>query len=207
MLAAEKRAQVAEGIKDAITKTIEEYRGAMDNERAFVSAHLQPGQKMPEIKTLTGSRREAFASRVEGFRMEAMAELQALRDAVDAEVTEPPTDEAIRALRVLKMRDNVSGAEVSAFLRRYGDNYQVRHALEGGDLFDGSEVDELLDRIGQLERSVMSCTDADALLEGRASVGSLSFARSFVCETMGVEPLEGGADEGGADDDGGDDDE
>jgi hypothetical protein len=158
----------------------------MGSERDFVSAHLQPGQRMPEIRTLTGSRREAFVSRVDGYRDEAMSELQALRDAIDAEVTAPPSDEAIRALTALRMRKNVSEAEMSAFMRRYGDNYQIRQALGDSDLLDGSEVESVLESVGRLEDDVTRLVDADALLDGRNTIGSLSFSSMFIPQAMGV---------------------
>jgi len=186
MLAAESRARAAEAVRGIITKTIAEYKDAMGSERDFVSAHLQPGQRMPEIRTLTGSRREAFVSRVDGYRDEAMAELQALRDAIDAEVTAPPSDEAIRALTALRMRKNVSEAEMSAFMRRYGDNYQIRQALGDSDLLDGSEVESILESVGRLEDDVTRLVDADALLDGRNTIGSLSFSSMFIPQAMGV---------------------
>ena len=190
------RRRAAQRVADAYDRTISEWHEAMELEREFVKAHLQPGQDMPKVTTLTGTRRDEFSRRVEMYRADALAAVKNLRDRVNGIVTEAPSDEHVRALQVYMMRDDVSDAERRAFLDRYGDNYQARRVLKDRDVLDTSEYDDALASLAEMEENVTSVLDAGKILDGTVTPGSVAFSKSFIPEKFSLAAPQNGGDRG-----------
>jgi hypothetical protein len=49
---------------------------------------------------------------------------------VNRKLSAPVSEDALNTLQLLRMRDNVSAAEIEAFVDRYSDNYGIMSALE-----------------------------------------------------------------------------
>lgn len=197
MIAATKRQQVMERVRGALGKTAKEYRDAIECETAFARAHLQPGQEMPKIRVMTGTRRDAFARTVDAIRVDALNAIDELQQAIDDEVTAAPSEEAIRALQALSMRKTVTETELQSFTEKYGDNYQARKVIRGladPDLMEVDEVEAALSEVEDMRETVKRQINSDALLERRVTPGSIMFASqlAFGGNEKDVNETEGG---------------
>lgn len=86
---------------------------------------LRPGEPAPKANTIYGNHRTAFDDKAADYRAKAMAIIDSEMKATNKKLAAAPSTDAVNAITLLKMRDNVSREAVSNLLDAYGDNVQA----------------------------------------------------------------------------------
>lgn len=149
-------------LKALIDEFNQDFKISSEASRNEALRRLNGGEKAPASGRIYGEQnREEFKSRAREYAAKASALVQAEIDKLNDKMTEAPTDDAVRALTVVGMRDNVSREEFEALLNRYGNNYQsektiINLAAKNKIYFDREPLEQKLDDLEGLGRSLRS---------------------------------------------------
>ena len=117
-------------LKALIDEFNQDFKISSEASRKEVLSNLKSGERAPESgRIYGGNNREEFNNRAGQYAARATALIQKEIDKVNDAMTEAPSDDAVRALTVVGMRDNVSREEFEALYNKYGDNYQSAKAI------------------------------------------------------------------------------
>lgn len=149
-------------LKALIDEFNQDFKISSEASRSEVLKSLRGGEKAPESGKIYGdSNREEFNSRAAEYRAKASELVQKEIDKVNDAMTEAPSDDAVRALTVVGMRDNVSREEFEALFNKYGDNYQsaktiINLASKQKVFFDNVPLEQKLNDLERLGTSLRS---------------------------------------------------
>ena len=147
-------------IAEINAKYCEAYRKCYDAAADELRQGLTPGSKFPAIQGITTeNQRNIMREKAADLRAEAMVEVNKIRDAVIAEKTAAPSEDAVRFLTLMSMREHVSQEEIDEAVNAYGDNYSATRALnkiarEHGCVPHDHPVERMAEVVGSLEKSV-----------------------------------------------------
>lgn len=120
-------AELNSTILDIVTDVADEYEATEAVDYAARCAELKPGSTVPKKGGLMlNSNREHF----DFYSYDAQEKIKSLcaekRNRILDEMGESPSQEALRGMQSIILRDDVSKVELDAFASKYGSNYQVR---------------------------------------------------------------------------------
>lgn len=91
---------------------------------------LSAGAPLPKANTIYGSEHlAAFREEAEELRSQAFAAIAEEREKVQKQMADAPSDEAVRAISLMKLRTDLTPDDVSNMLSAYGDNYSAHKAI------------------------------------------------------------------------------
>lgn len=133
--------------------------------------------------------RKAAQAALEKTRAELQLELSNATKRISDRRADPPTDEAVRLVSLLRGRKNVDADELMAADRRFGSNYAVRRAL--AEIAEDHKMHGLIpkpeaDENTQRERAIRGLIDGltvERYEAGQLTAGSIGFQGLL----MGVE--------------------
>ena len=164
---------------------IDAFNTAADISRNAAIKNLRPGEKAPAAGRVYGEdRRNAFAEKAAALRADGQKIIDDARADVLAEMSAAPTAEAVNSVNMLKLRDRVTGAEVSALINEYGQNYQTYQVIK--DIAKKSEIrleehplDTALADLDRMARTVSQMDLAGAERGRAADSAFIAFQEAF----------------------------
>ena len=106
-------------LKALIAEFNQDFKISSEASRKEVLSNLKSGERAPESGRIYGeNNREEFNNRARQYAARATELVQKEIDKVNDAMTEAPTDEAVRALTVVGLRDDVSKEEFDALFER-----------------------------------------------------------------------------------------
>ena len=153
-----------ESIMNIIGDFYDEYSAVESVDHATRCANLEPGSPAPKKG---GIKLTDNLQHINAYGYQAEEKIRSLceseRSSVLASMSEAPSDDAVRMMQAISMRDSVSQADLDAFNNRYGSNYQARK-------FVADQVKKR--KIGTTTED--PCDEALRLIEHAQSVGESS---------------------------------
>lgn len=153
-------------------------------------ASAPAGTTIPARKAFYDDKaRKAAQAALEKTRAEIQLELTNVTKRISDHRADPPTDEAVRLVSLLRGRKNVDADELMAADRRFGSNYAVRRAL--AEIAEDHKMHGLIpkpeaDENAQRERAIRGLIDGltvERYEAGQLTAGSIGFQGLL----MGVE--------------------
>lgn len=119
-----------EQLKKIIDDFMKEYERAKENSWSAYVRDLPVNGTVPGRDTIIRAEdRTAFTETCARYYETGENIILKARDIVLEELTKAPTEEAVRTVEMLKLRDNISEAELAALMDKYGDNPQTYNAI------------------------------------------------------------------------------
>lgn len=178
-------------LKKLLQTYLSEYQAICEQSRTEKMGKMNPGEPVPIAGTIYGN---DFAARFDDvcgkLRAEAEKLLQAEKDRVKLAITEAPDPAAVNTIMLLNTRSAVTEAEIMTLLEKYGGNYQTREALR--DIANKHSIwlpeeDDVLMRIGRLEKAILDALTRSNADTGHATPGYFSLLRLQIDDLFGAE--------------------
>ncbi len=164
---------------------IDAFNRAADISRNEAIKNLRPGEKAPATGKVYGEdRRNTFAEQAAKLRADGQKIIDDARAEVLAEMSAAPSAEAVNSIGMMKLRDRVTGAEVSALINEYGSNYQTYQVIK--DIAKKSEIrleehplESALTDLDRMARTVSQMDLAGAERGKAADSAFIAFQEAF----------------------------
>ena len=136
--------------------------------RAEYIKQLPAGSPIPKANKIYGSEYlDAFRKEAEDIRSQAMSAITEERERLSKQQTAAPSDEAVRAISLLKLRTNLTPDDINNMLAAYGSNYSAHKAIvsvasDAGVKYDfpTHEIDRAVDGLDFVSSKVPSMFSA-----------------------------------------------
>lgn len=117
-------------VMEIVTDFSDEYEATEAVDHAARCASLKPGTPVP---AKGGIKLTDNIHHIQNYSFEAEEKIASLcegkRASVKATMTDAPSEEAVRMMQAINLRDSVSKTELDALASKYGNNYQVRRFI------------------------------------------------------------------------------
>ncbi len=124
-------------INNAINECMEYRSWCADQSRKEKLPTLKPGEVAPDEGVICGEKyKELYKGKVSNAHQRAHDALESWRKTINNNLTDAPSEEALRAIQAFKLRNqsrmSLEGyaSEIQRLIDRYGDNYQVNQILK-----------------------------------------------------------------------------
>lgn len=145
-------------LKSLISQFRDTFLTTSEASRGVKIRSLNPGEKIPAKGALYDN------EHIETFNAYSLSARDRMRNILDKEsedlkkkMAEAPSVEAVNALTVLNMRNNISQDEINSFIDNYGDNYQAYKAIasiasdKGLNTWKSSKVNDIDSTLKKIE--------------------------------------------------------
>lgn len=177
-------------LKQILDKFAAEYNAAAETSRIALMQSGQAGGLIPEPGHLYGNEaKAAFDAKAREYQQQADTILDTQAAALRAKMAEAPTQEAVRVVQMLQLRDNLAADEVSELLRTYGSNAQAYKAIASVAAACKVHVppcplDEELKSLQDLRDSLHSTLTTHSAEGGHAGDGFIAWMKMFVDKVL-----------------------
>ena len=167
------------------------YEHAVSVSQSTARRETDPGEQVPVVEQPQGEAREWYKQEARDIYDRLMLGMESLKNEEGESIAAAPSQEAVAALQVLAMRDNVGQEELEMYYEQYGKgNYNVSKALDtvakNNGLNPSYETYEGLD-YGRIERDIERMTFIDNIEGGAASPATaIKIAVSDVRDALGL---------------------
>ena len=182
-------------LKSIISQFRDTYNRMSEQSRKNKMNNLEPGAVIPAKGNLYGEEAlEQFKSYAESARIRMGHVLDEAETELKKKMVEAPSDEAVNALTVLKMRNNVTQDEINGFLENYGDNYQAYKAiasiafekkLNTWESAKVNEIDATLEKMVDLRRNLENTLAYSDIMAHHDKPGFYAIIDMSIDETFG----------------------
>lgn len=91
---------------------------------------LPAGAPLPKANTIYGSEHlAAFREEAEELRSQALAAIAEEREKVQKQMADAPSNEAVNAISLMKLRTDLTPDDINTMLSAYGENYSAHKAI------------------------------------------------------------------------------
>lgn len=172
-----------EAIKKILRENANDYKESCHRSREDYIKTLRYGDQIPKEgnKFYNNTDREAYRERCLNRQREARKILASETAALKAETVKAPDAEAVSILSLMAIRSDLTEQELVNMMDKYGSNYQTAktiHSLANDHKFRNvptNPIDDQLERIENLDRTLESCLSIDSAEKGHTSDGFISF--------------------------------
>lgn len=182
-------------LKSIISQFRDTYNRMSEQSRKNKMNNLEPGAVIPAKGNLYGEEAlEQFKSYAESARIRMRQVLDEAETELKKKMVEAPSDEAVNALTVLKMRNNVTQDEINGFLENYGDNYQAYKAiasiafekkLNTWESAKVNEIDTTLEKMADLRKNLENALTYSDIMAHHDKPGFYEIVNMRIDETFG----------------------
>ena len=180
-------------LKQILDKFAAEYSAAAEASRVALMQSSRGGDLVPEPGHLYGNESKAAFDKVtQEYRQQADEILDEQVSALHAKMAEAPTQEAVRVVQMLQLRDELTSDEVDALLRTYGSNVQAYKAIASVASAHKIHVppcplDEEMKALQDLQTSLRTALTTPSAEAGHAGDGFISWMKMFVDKALPVQ--------------------
>lgn len=177
-------------LKQILDKFAAEYNAAAEASRVALMQSGQAGGLIPEPGHLYGNEaKAAFDAKAREYQQQADAILDTQASAIRAQIAAAPTQEAVRVVQMLQLRDELSADEVSELLRTYGGNAQSYKAIASVAAARKVRVppcplDEELKALLEFQASLRNTLTTHSAEAGHAGDGFIAWMKMFVDKAL-----------------------
>lgn len=171
-------------LKVILDRYAKDYADTAEASRQAFMHSAKGGDRIPEPGHIYGNDYKAqFESRCIKYRTDAAKILDGVIADTRAKATEAPSDEAVRVVQMLQLREEVAADEVYSLLEVYGSNAQAYKAIASVAASKGVRVipcpiDEELKDLEALKRDTLKMLTLSNAEGGHASESFLSFFKA-----------------------------
>ena len=171
-------------LKVILDKYAQDYKNTAEASRNAFMQSAKGGYMIPAPGHIYGNDYKAqFEQRCRGYRAEAEKILDGVIEDTRAKATEAPSDEAVRVVQMLQLREELNADEVYNLLSVYGSNAQAYKAIASvaasKDVYVmPCPIDEELKDLEALKRDTAKTLTLANGENGHAEDGFLSFFKS-----------------------------
>lgn len=177
-------------LKVILDKYAQSYANTAEASRNAFMQSAKGGDKIPIPGRIYGNDYKAhFEGQCLGYQEEAAKILDEVISATRAEATEAPSQEAVRVVQMLQLRDELTADEVHNLLSVYGSNAQAYKAIASVAASKGVRVmacpiDEELKGLEALKRDILRTLTLANAEGGRATDGFIAFFKSVSIDAV-----------------------
>ena len=171
-------------LKVILDKYAQDYKNTAEASRNAFMQSAKGGDMIPAPGHIYGNDYKAqFEQRCRGYQAEAEKILDGVIEDTRAKATEAPSDEAVRVVQMLQLREELNADEVYNLLSVYGSNAQAYKAIASvaasKDVYVmPCPIDEELKDLEALKRDTAKTLTLANGENGHAEDGFLSFFKS-----------------------------
>lgn len=178
----------------AITKDYaDDFKRISERSREERLKTLEPGAKIPASGVLYGDRAKAdFKVKADGYRTRANEIIDRELKVLNDKMTAAPSTEAVNTIQLLKMRKNLTEADINPLMERYGDNIQVYDTLR--DIAAQHDINSYrleqnplrakAEKLTDLRTSINNNLRVERAERGYASDGFISFLNATIDDAL-----------------------
>lgn len=180
-------------LKAITTRYTDKYKNICERSREERIKSLQPGAALPAHGKLYGDEaREQFRKEADACRVQAASIIENELKALNDKMTAAPSIEAVNTIQLLKMRSNVTAADINSLMQRYGDNSQVydtlidiagQHNLNEYK-FESNPLRVKANKLNDLRSSIEKNLRLERAERGYASEGFISFLNAAIDDAL-----------------------
>lgn len=181
-------------LKQTLDKFAAEYNAAAEASRITLMQSGQAGGLIPEPGHLYGNEaKAAFDAKAREYQQQADTILDTQVAALRARMAEAPTQEAVRVVQMLQLRNEMTPGEVDELLKAYGSNAQTYKSIASVAAAHKVHVtpcplDEELKTLLNLQTSLRNTLTTHSAEAGHTSAGFIEWMKMFI---DGALPAEG----------------
>lgn len=171
-------------LKVILDKYAQDYAHTAEESRTAFMQSAKGGDRIPVPGRIYGNDyKKQFENRCQGYRAEAEKVLDSIISDTRAKATEAPSNEAVRVVQMLQLREGVAADEVYSLLEVYGSNAQAYKAIASVAASKGVRVmpcpiDEELKDLEALKRDTLKTLTLVSAEGGHAADSFLSFFKA-----------------------------
>lgn len=167
---------VSEAVAQAYDDAVYAYDTARENDRAWTARNAGNAKSVTFSKGFNNSDFEHEANgAVYAARDRALSSIEKALDAREAQLTKPPSAEAVAYITAISARDNLTADELQAAMDKYGSNHTAAKAILGAAKRSGHMVDD----VTEVERDIAGLRNLAANTERAFSPFSISDGNSW----------------------------
>ena len=168
---------VSEAVAQAYDEAVYAYDTARENDRAYTAMNAGNAKSVTFAKGFNNPDYENEANgAVYAARDRALSSIEKALDAREAQLTKPPSAEALAYITSIAARDNLTADELQAAMDKYGkNNHTAAKAILGAAKRSGHLVDD----VTEVERDIAWLRNLAATTERAFSPFSISDGNSW----------------------------
>lgn len=172
-------------LKTILDKYAQDYAQTAEQSRQDFIQSANGGEMIPVPGRIYGNDYKAqFEMRCRGYQAEAEKILNGVIADIRTKATEAPSDEAVRVVQMLQLREDLTADEVYNLLSVYGNNAQAYKAIASVAVSKGVRVmpcpiDEELKDLEALKRDTMKTLTIYNAEGGHADESFMSFFKAM----------------------------
>lgn len=180
-------------LKDITSSYAKDYKDICERSREERIKSLEPGATLPKTGVLYGEdARQSFKVKADTHRAKANELINTELAKLNESMTAAPTTEAVNTLQLLKMRSNVTAADINNLMGRYGDNTQVYDTLLDIAAQHGireyaytrNPIRERAEKLNDLKSSINNNLRLERAERGYATDGFISFLNAAIDDAL-----------------------
>ena len=178
----------------AITKGYaDDFKAISERSREERLKDLAPGSSIPASGKLYGDKaKNDFKVKADTYRARANEVIDKEPKSRNDKMTAAPSTEAVNTIQLLKMRNNLTEADINPLMKRYGDNTQVydtlrdiaaQHGIHGYHL-EENPLRVKANKLSDLKNSINNNLRVERAERGYASDGFISFLNATIDDAL-----------------------
>lgn len=177
-------------LKVILDKYVQDYTQTAEASRNAFMQSSKGGDMIPAPGRIYGNDYKAqFEERCRGYQAKAEKILDGVIADIRAKATEAPSDEAVRVVQMLQLREDLTADEVYNLLYVYGNNAQAYKAIASVAASKGVRVipcpiDVELKALEDLKREILKTLTIYSAEGGHANESFMSFFKSISIDAV-----------------------